>query len=42
MKCSHSCEGRMLFLLQGANTSDKEDDRDVSDAFKKLDMDLDE
>ena len=42
MKCSNSCEGRKVILFQGANTSDKEDDRDVSDAFKKLDMDLDE
>ena len=33
----------VLFItFQGANTSDKEDDRDVSDTFKKLDIDLDE
>lgn len=30
-----------VFVCQGANTSDKEDDRKTSDPFKRLDMDLD-
>lgn len=29
-------------MPEGANTSDKEDDRDISDAYKKLDINLDE